>query len=713
MSELLEFLEEHPIWTFGALLSFAINLWSMLSSQSEFVTSFSLSIFLLCAGALGALAFYQDTLVSDDPRDVLKRHKEELQLKKEVEELTPPSFPPPDQYFNELIDAVRSRVPVIPRTDIVIPISGALLAFYRIELYPQKNVDEAYDTFLEYGLTGARSLVDFFRALPPSAFPGQPESIAMVPLSSLMGERELRKAFEALAKPFSEDTHLKDIRFSQRYSRPMLRAVNDVGEWETDEKALKQRDKDDEKKQGDLAFQATKLLEHTPYFPYIGEILKGLETPVPLSLSGKVRFEHMHILATIGHGKTQTLQRMILNDLQSPERPALIIIDSQGQMLETIAKLRTDREIIYIDPKEAPALNMFDVSRYASLSRIDREQFVSGLIELLEYVFAGLLKAELTQKQNVVFRYALRLLLVTPNATLLDLPKLLHDPTPYLPYVKHLSTVAQEFFKTEFGHTEFKATKQQIRRRIYGVLENESFLRMLSAPENKLNMVEAMRNGSIILVDTSKKFLKTDASSLLGRYFIALTLQAAMERNDKRPAFLYIDEAEEYFDENIDEFLVNARKKNVGLIMAHQYLKQLTTPGLKSSIATTTSIKLAGGVSHEDAVALSRDMDTTDEFIRSHKSRKNSADFACYIRNVTHSAVSITVPFFTIEEQDQLSAEEYEAFREANRERLAASVAHPDPLADGDIILPAPRQEADPVEEMDIPSLSESVHGKI
>ena len=147
-------------------------------------------------------------------------------------------------------------------------------------------------------------------------------------------------------------------------------------------------------------------------------------------------------------------------------------------------------------------------------------------------------------------------------------------------------------------------------------------------------MFDALNTGKIVLVNTAKDFLKAERSSILGRYFIALTLQAALERaalpeSQRRPAFLYIDEAAEYFDDNIDDLLTQARKYNLGVVFSHQYLDQLT-PSLRSSIAANTSIKLAGGVSDKDARSLAPDMRTTPTFILEQHKQERSTQFACY-----------------------------------------------------------------------------------
>src|SRR5439155_15701780 len=200
------------------------------------------------------------------------------------------------------------------------------------------------------------------------------------------------------------------------------------------------------------------------------------------------------------------------------------------------------------------------------------------------------------------------------------------------------------FFETEFPHKSFADTKRQIQRRLWGILENPTFERMLTAPKNRIDMFDALNSGKIVLVNTAKDFLKAERSSFLGRLFISLTLQAALERaalpeGKRRPAFLYIDEAADYFDSNIDDLLTQARKYNLGVVFSHQYLDQLA-PGLRSSIAANTSIKLAGGVSTADARSLAPDMRTTPDYLLSQRKEARATSFACFVRNLTSQAIS-------------------------------------------------------------------------
>lgn len=449
------------------------------------------------------------------------------------------------------------------------------------------------------------------------------------------------------------------------------------------------------------------FLGGTPFADYA-------ETPVPFGLPLKARYEHMHIVGGAGHGKTQTLQHLIVTDLQAPNPPSLIIIDSHGDMLPKIERLAlfdpehgrlTDRLII-IDPEDIehpPALNMFDMraDRLAKYTAAQREQVEAATIELYDYVFRAL-SAELTSKQGVAFAFVARLLLTIDGATIHTLRELMEDQSPSLdksPFagpISKLDDTARAFFEAHFFTKAFADTKRQIARRIYDFIRNKTFERMFSSPVNKLDMFQAMNSGAVVLVNTSKALLKSAASALFGRTMIALTLRAAFERvaipaEQRRPAFLIIDEAADYFDANVDALLTQVRKFNLGLVFAHQYLDQLDA-GLRASFAANTAIKFAGGVSDKDARALAPDMRCKSEFITSQRKFSNRTTFAGYVRNVTPTALSLTVPFGTLDACPQMSNEAHAKLRARNR---LAYTAAPSDTTDANVpTQPAPTSVA-------------------
>jgi hypothetical protein len=439
--------------------------------------------------------------------------------------------------------------------------------------------------------------------------------------------------------------------------------------------------------------------------PYLGFFL----TSVPFSFTSS-RTSHMHVVGGSGSGKTQLLQNLILSDLKAPDPPAMVIVDSQGDLIDKLSHLalfESDRgplarKLVIISPRDIahpPAINIFDVNqkRFDKYDPATREQVVAGVIQTFDYLFSGLIGADLTAKQSVIFRYLARLMLALPptlgrNATILDLLQLMDDATPYLAAMKSLPPIQRQFFEKDFSNKSFNATKEQIRYRLNAILENPTLARLFTAPVNRLDLFDELNSGAIILVDTAKDFLK-GGSSHFGRIFISLVLQAVLERaaipeRKRRTAYLIVDEAAEYFDSNIDDLLTQARKYNMGCLFSHQFLDQ-ATPALRASLAANTSIKLAGAVSTNDARALAPELRTTTDFVLS----QGKLHFACYVRNMTKTAVSLGVPFGTLEREPQLSPDAYQSLQAINRGRVSIPPSPPPATSERS---PTPELSSDP-----------------
>ena len=415
-----------------------------------------------------------------------------------------------------------------------------------------------------------------------------------------------------------------------------------------------------------------------------------LTTPIPIDVPFETYFSHMHVVGGSGAGKTQWLQQLVHHHLEHEEQPSLVIVDSQGDLIDTISHLDVFHplhgshrsRLVLITPKDIqnpPAINIFDVerARHRGYDEATREQVTAGVIQTFDYLFAGLLGADLTAKQSVFFRFVARLMLAIPetlgrNATILDMIDLMDDPAPYLPAIERLPPIQRRFFERDFTQRTFTQTKEQIRYRLNAILENPTLERLFTSEHTEVDLFEHLNGGSIILIDTAKDFLK-GASGNFGRIFISLVLQAILERaaipaRSRHPTFLIVDEAAEYFDSNIDDLLTEARKYRCGCVFAHQFLGQCSSE-LRASLAANTSIKLAGGVSTADARALAPELRTSPEFILSQKKLR----FACHIRNVTPSAIGVPVEAGLLEELPRMDAAQYEVFLDQNRQQVSRS----------------------------------------
>ena len=408
---------------------------------------------------------------------------------------------------------------------------------------------------------------------------------------------------------------------------------------------------------------------------------------VPLTLPQATRFEHHHIVAGSGHGKTQTLQHLILHDLEAVAagRASIVVIDSQSDLINNIAGMSVfapggplAERLCLIDPTDVEwpvALNLFDVGmeRINQYSQLDRERLINGILELYDFVLGSLLDAGMTQKQSIIFRYITRLLLHIPNATIHTFRELLEDDgyDKHYVHIQKLEGSARSFFESEFRSREFTGTKKQVLRRLYGILENQTFERMFSHPKSKLDLFTEMNAGKVILINTAKDLLKENGTEIFGRFFIAMIAQAAQERavldiGERLPTFVYVDEANDYFDRNIGIILSQARKYNIGMVLAHQFLGQLDTK-LQEAISANTSIKFAGGVSAKDARALAAELRTDPGFVEG----QDKLSFAAFVKGSTRHAVSIAVTPGQMESLSRLDDAERELQRDAMRKQYA------------------------------------------
>ena len=401
----------------------------------------------------------------------------------------------------------------------------------------------------------------------------------------------------------------------------------------------------------------------------------------------KSRFEHHHIVAGSGHGKTQTLQYLIAQDLAAMEyeKRSIIVLDSQGDLIRNIKQLAVfgpegplHDKLVVIDPTDVEypvSLNLFDVGqeRLAGYAPLERERMTNSILELYDFVLGTLLDAQMTQKQSVIFRYVTRLMLHIPDATIHTLRELMEPDSEkkFAADIDKLEGTARHFFKTEFTGREFEQTKKQVLRRLWGILENQTFERMFSHPRSKLDLFSEMNADKVILINTAKDLLKETGTEIFGRFFIAMIAQAAQERatlkGDARvPTMVYVDEAQDYFDRNIGIILAQARKYNVGMVLAHQYLGQLE-PKLQEAFAANTAIKFAGGVSAKDARSLAPMLYTDPAFIEA----QGKGSFAAHIRGVTQNALPLAFPFGHMEALPVMPAEERDALGNVMRARYA------------------------------------------
>lgn len=402
-----------------------------------------------------------------------------------------------------------------------------------------------------------------------------------------------------------------------------------------------------------------------------------LDLTVGIGIPEEKRSQHTHLVGRSGSGKTTALEYMIAKDLKNPET-SVIVVDSQGQMiprLMALADIPPERYCILNagDTTHPIAINPFAIAgeRLKLHNPHEREQLTNTVLELYEWMFSSIMEgSELTGKQGGLFGYVCRLLINVPGATLLDMVEILRNGTgKYSQYVAQLSPAAQAFFKTEFMDKEYQRTKSEVLRRLFQLMQNDTFAKMFLQPDNKVDLFTEMQQGKLILVNTSLAHLRETGSRVFGRFIIALTQMAVEERMLSRETsrcYLYIDEFQEVLSSNIAKLLEQSRKSNLGLILSHQGLYQLDDARVAGAIRTNTAIKMVGDLDAGEEAVMARSMRCTPEQLR-----QPVGTFFTYVAGSGHAPIAIpedylsTLPQRTSRELNDLLAQ--------NRKRYAAT----------------------------------------
>ncbi len=422
-----------------------------------------------------------------------------------------------------------------------------------------------------------------------------------------------------------------------------------------------------------------------------------LLAPVPFAVPLAKRFEGHLIVARQGSGKTNALECLIARDLEevAAGRASVVVMDSQGLAADTlIGRLATldafspgrplHDKLIYLEPDiEYPlALNIFDIGmrQMGRLTASQREDIVSSAIEVVEFLFTGLLGGELSDNMTMLYRYLVPAMLAIPNADMNTFIELLDSdggrdqvPAGFAKYRHHFADLEPEvrsFLEHDYiRDVELVKTKAAVRRRLRAALADTTFRRMFTQPRNKLNLFTELQSAKVILVNTypAKTYVEP-----FGRLILALLMQATrqrleIDRDQRMPTFVYIDECQDYIarEARIARYIDKCRKQNVGLVFAHQRLANIESPKVLNALAGV-SIKFSG-VSDADAADLAAMVGSTADHIRALE----RGQFAAFVSGVTPHAVDITFPKSPLEDADRISAAAFAARRAEMRAKYA------------------------------------------
>ena len=252
-----------------------------------------------------------------------------------------------------------------------------------------------------------------------------------------------------------------------------------------------------------------------------------------------------------------------------------------------------------------------------------------------------------------------------------------------------LPSMARYFFENHFFQKTYDHTKQEIARKLMGLVKTPTIDRILNNTEQRIDFHKAMNEGAIILINTSKEYLQATLSSFFGKFLLGMIYTNVVKRDpDGRdpPFFFFIDEAQEYFLKGMGGMFSQFRKFNVGLCIAHQNLGQLKAAGIDADVRASTAVKIVGSPNKEDKTVFAAEMRVNADFIDACKKHKSEgySEWACFIQHEMDKAVKMIAPWFVMDKVPKMSADEQRAMFERNREQYCVKVASGKPPRESD-----------------------------
>ena len=320
---------------------------------------------------------------------------------------------------------------------------------------------------------------------------------------------------------------------------------------------------------------------------------------------------HVHLIGKTGAGKTTLLESLIRQDIANGY--GVTLIDPHGDFVErvhqTIAQARSS-DVVYFDV--ANSIQPYGYNPLKFVSKERRPLAAAGVLEVLKKTW----KDSWGQRLEHILRNAILALLDVPDATLVDILRLLDDEAFRREVISRVSNErVRAYWSDEYEKYSYRLRADAvvpIQNKVGAFLADPILRRVLTNPEQPLAIRKIMDEGKILLVNLAKGRFGEDSASLLGGLLVTTIGLAAFSRADspqehRTDHFFYIDEFQNFTTLAIANMVSELRKYRVGLVLANQYLAQLE-PDIRHAVLGNAGTFISFRVSAKDASYISAEL---------------------------------------------------------------------------------------------------------
>ncbi|TAL14367.1 ATP-binding protein [Patescibacteria group bacterium] len=331
-----------------------------------------------------------------------------------------------------------------------------------------------------------------------------------------------------------------------------------------------------------------------------------------IRLSTNDRRRHTYMIGQTGTGKSVLLENLAYQDMMDGKGFAFIDPhgDSAERLLGMVPKERVE-DVIYFDPADMDnpiGLNLFEFE-----SQDQRDFLVQEAISMLYRLYDPGHTGIIGPRFETWFRNAALTIMSDPaGSAFIDVQQVFIDQAFADEKLKHVTIQSVlDFWNKEMAQTS-EASKSEMlgwfTSKFGAFLSNDMMRNIIGQTKSGFNMRDIMDNKKILLVNVSKGRMGEMNSQLVGMIFVMKFQAAAMGRanipEDQRQDFaLYVDEFQNFATDSFESILSEARKYRLNLVLANQFLTQLTDK-IREAIIGNIGTVISGRIGITDAEIL-------------------------------------------------------------------------------------------------------------
>ncbi|MEK9157199.1 MAG: type IV secretion system DNA-binding domain-containing protein [Patescibacteria group bacterium] len=301
------------------------------------------------------------------------------------------------------------------------------------------------------------------------------------------------------------------------------------------------------------------------------------------------RRRHMYVIGKTGMGKSTLLENMFLSDVYAGHGCCYIDPHGDGaeKLLDFIPAWRIN-DVVYFNPADFDnpiGFNVLEVNHELPHDLLveEKERISSSLLSVFKKIWENVWSA----RMEYIMNNTVKALLDTPGTTLLGINRMLSDKDYRLEIVRNVKDpIVKQFWVQEFAAYDAKFASEAvapIQNKVGQFISSAVIRNIVAQAKSSLNLREVMDGEKIFIVNLSKGRNGDEAMRLLGGMLITKIQIAAMERIDtpeklRKDFYLYVDEFQNFAVDSFANILSEARKYRLNLILAHQYIAQLSEP---------------------------------------------------------------------------------------------------------------------------------------